>query len=177
MSRLTSITRVFTLGAILLAMAACAPVWRPDGVTAADVPPGANSFATETKVEIIQTFEDVTAQADPLEIDTYRSIATIAFTEKLQAGNLILLPATAEAPLKMRFEIQIRRWDPMFGGGAYTKAIVTNQSGKELFTTNTAAPLDLLLNGLDSKIALRDASGRLAGGVIDGLKPLRAPAS
>jgi hypothetical protein len=177
MTAVTSFARFFVLGTALLAMAACTPVWRPDGVTASDVPPGANSFATDTKLEIIQTFEDVTAKADPTEIEAYRAIAMTAFTEKLQAEKLSLLPANADAPLKMRFEILIRRWDPLFGGGAYTKAIVTNQSGKELFTTNTAAPLDLILNGLDSKIALRDASSRLADGIINGLKPLRSPAS
>jgi hypothetical protein len=177
MTAFTSLAKACLLGAVLLAVTACTPVWRPDGVTASDVPPGANSFATDTKLEIIQTFEDVTAKAEPAEIEAYRAIATTAFTEKLQTEKLSLVPANADAPLKMRFEILIRRWDPLFGGGAYTKAIVTNQSGKELFTTNTAAPLDLILNGLDSKIALRDASRRLADGVINGLSPLRAPAS
>ncbi len=177
MNSVTSLTKICVLGAVLLAMAACTPVWRPDGVTTSDVPPGANSFATDTKLEIIQTFEDVTAKAEPTEIEAYRAIAMTAFTEKLQTEKLSLVPADADAPLKMRFEVIVRRWDPIFGGGAYTKAIVTNQSGKELFTTNTAAPLDLILNGLDSKIALRDASRRLADGVINGLKPLRSPTS
>jgi hypothetical protein len=177
MTAVTSFAKISVLGAALLAMAACAPVSRPEGVTAADVPPGASRFATETKIEIIETFSDATDKADPAEIENYKAIALAALTAKLAAERLEIVAANAEAPLKMRLEIQIRRWEPITYGGAFVKAIVTNTSGKELFTTNTAAPLNLLINGFDTKIALRDASERLAGGVVDGLKPLRGPAS
>lgn len=170
-------TKFHVLAIGLLLVAACAPVSRPDGVTAADLPPGANRFATETKIEIIETFSDATDKADPAEIENYKAIALTALTGKLAAEKLEIVAATAEAPLKMRLELQIRRWEPITGGGTFVKAIVANSAGKELFSTQAGEGLHLLGNGLDTKIALRNSMERLAGGVINGLKPLRTPAS
>jgi hypothetical protein len=177
MTAVTSFAKISVLGAALLAIAACAPVSRPEGVTAADVPPGASRFATETKIEIIETFSDATDKADPAEIENYKAIALAALTGKLAAEKLEIVAANAEAPLKMRLELQIRRWEPITGGGTFVKAIVSNAAGKELFSTQAGEGLHLLANGLDSKIALRSSMERLGGGILDGLKPLRAPAS
>jgi len=167
--------RLPVLGVLLVLATACAPIIRSEGVTTADVPAGASKFATETKLEIIETFTDATDKADPAEIDNYKSIAVAAVRARLALDKLELVAPDAEAPLKMLLEIQIRRWEPITGGGSYIKAIVSNAKGKQLFTTNTAAPLDLILNGLDTKVALRDASERLGRGIIDGLTPLLTP--
>lgn len=169
--------RLPVLGALVALVAACAPVTRPEGVTAADVPPGASKFATEAKLEIIESFSDVTDKADPAEIETYKTIALTALAGKLAAEKLEIVASNADAPLKMRLELQVRKWNPLTGGMTTVKAIVTNAAGKQLFSTEAAEVLHLIANGLDSKIALRTASERLSGGIIEGFKPLRTPVS
>lgn len=177
MRSLTSLTKIWIIGAALLGLSACASVSRPDGVTAADLAPGASKFATEFKVEIIEGFEDVTAKLPASDAEAYQSIALASLNEKLAAEKLEVVAANADSPLKMRVEIIIRKWNPLTGGSTVLKAFVSNASGKQLYSVDAAEVLHLLANGLDTKVALRTASERLASGLIDGLKPLRTPAS
>lgn len=161
----------------ILALAACASVSRPEGVTAADVPTGASKFATSLKIEVIETFEDVTAKTPAADLEAYQTIAITALNQKLSQEKLEVVAENADAPLKARIDVTVRKWNPLTGGSTVLKATVSNSVGKTLYSAEAAEVLHLIANGFDTKVALKTASERLASGLIDGLKPLRAPAS
>ena len=153
-----------------LTIAACSNVTRPEGVTAADVPAGASKFATDYTVRIQELANNVTDKVDPQDIDNYKAIAFQTLSERLKLANLEVLAAGADAPLKMTVEIIVFRWNPLIGGRVTTSAKVFTQAGKELYSAEGMAPLDLG-NLYDSRIALKYALRFLENGIIEGVKP------
>lgn len=157
----------------LLTIAACSNVTRPEGVTAADVPAGANKFATDYTVRIQELANNVTDKVDPQDIDNYKAIAAQTLSERLKLVNLDVVAAGADAPLKMTVEIIVFRWNPLIGGRVNTTAKVFTQAGKELYSTQGTAQLDWG-NMFDSKVALKTALRFLENGIIEGVKPPKA---
>lgn len=162
---------------LLLALSACTPVASPRAVTAVELPVGTARFATETTIKIISSFSDVTSSTDPAQLDEFKRTALRALENGLGAEELQILPKGSEAPFTLRLELEVRRREPIVGGRANLKAIVSNSAGKELFTATASDGPYMLMHTRDTNIALNKGGEQLAREIIDQLKALRSPAS
>jgi hypothetical protein len=162
---------------LLLALSACAPVAAPPTVTAVQLPPGTARFATETVIKIISSFSDVTNTIEPGLLDEFKRTALRALENGLGAEELQILPKGSDAPYAMRLELEVRRREPIVGGRANLKAIISNSAGKELFTVTASDGPYMLMHTRDTNIALNKGGEQLAREIIARLQALRAPPS
>jgi len=163
--------------ALLLALSACAPSVQRPTVTTAELPPGTARFATETVIKIISSFSDVTNTVEPAQLDEFKRTALRALENGLGVEELQILPKGSEAPFTLRLELEVRRREPIVGGHANLKAIISTRAGQELFTVTASDGPYMLMHTRDTNIALNKGGEQLAREIIARLQALRSPAS
>ena len=94
--------------------------------------------------------------------------------EKLAAERLELVSAPAEAPLRMRLNLQVRKREPIVGGRAYAKAVLMNATGQELLTATGSDGPYMLMHIRDTTIALRKSCEQVADAILAQLRPSKA---
>lgn len=161
----------------LLIVAACAPQTPPRAVTAVELPPGTARFATETTIKIISSFSDVTNTVEPGQLDEFKRTALRALENGLGAEELQILPKGSEAPYTIRLELEVRRREPIVGGRANLKAVISTRAGQELFTATASDGPYMLMHIRDTNIALNKGGEQLAREILTRLQALRASAS
>lgn len=161
-----------------LAVAACATAPAPRPATAAvELPPGTARFATETTIKIISSFNDVTNTVEPGQLDEFKRTALRALENGLGAEELQILPKGSEAPYTIRLELEVRRREPIVGGRANLKAVISTRAGQELFTATASDGPYMLMHIRDTNIALTKGGEQLAREILTRLQALRASAS
>lgn len=155
-------------------LASCTTTAAPRPVASPVVlPPSAARVAVEITIEIISSFVDVTQQTDRAELDGYVNAAMAPLVEKLAAERLQLVSAPAEAPLRMRLNLQVRKREPIVGGRAYAKAVLINAAGQELLTATGSDGPYMLMHIRDTTIALRKSCEQVGDEIIARLKGLK----
>ncbi len=162
---------------LLLTLSACAPVAPPRVVMAVELPGGTARFATETTIQVVSSFSDVTSNIDPAQLDEFKRTALRALENGLGAEELQILPKGSEAPFTLRLELEVRRREPIVGGRANLKAIVSTRAGQELFTATASDGPYMLMHTRDTNIALNKGGEQLAREIIARLQALRSPTS
>lgn len=163
------------LGCLALVGCTAAPSARPTA-SAVVLPPGASRIAVEVSIEIIDTLRDVTQRTDRQELDGYVNAAMTALAQKLAAEKLELVPAPAAAPLQMRFNLKVRRNDPLIGGlSASAHAILTNDAGQELLTASASDGQYMAKTIRNTTTALRKSSEQVGDAMIAQLKAGKLP--
>lgn len=160
------------LGGLALAGCTAAPAALPVA-SAAALPSGASRIAVDIHIEIISAFSDVTQQTDRAELAEYVNAAMAALSQKLAAENLELVSAPAVAPLRMRLDFQVRKREPIVGGRASAKAVLTNEAGQELLTATGSDGPYMLMHIRDTTIALRKSSEQVGDEIVARLKALK----
>lgn len=167
----TGMTRRGLLAFGGLILAGCTTTAAPRPVAAPVVlPPGASRVAVEITIEIISSFVDVTQQTDRAELDGYVKAAMAPLVEKLAAERLELVSEPAEAPLRMRLNLQVRKREPIVGGRAYAKAVLISATGQELLTATGSDGPYMLMHIRDTTIALRKSSEQVADAILAQLR-------
>lgn len=163
----TGVTRrsFFAFSGLLLAGCTTTAAPRPVASPVA-LPPGASRVAVEITIEIISSFVDVTQQTERAELDGYVNAAMAPLVEKLAAERLELVSAPAEAPLRMRLNLQVRKREPIVGGRAYAKAVLMNAAGQELLTATGSDGPYMLMHIRDTTIALRKSCEQVAEAIL-----------
>jgi hypothetical protein len=177
MAKYTTPFTHWVAGGLLLALSACTPAVQPRSVTIVALPPGEARFATDVTIKIISSFNDVTSATEPTQLDEFKQTALRALENGLGAEELQILPKGSEAPFTMRLELEVRRREPIVGGRANLKAVISTRAGQELFTATSSDGPYMLMHTRDTNIALNKGGEQLAREIIARLQALRAPAS